>query len=96
MGDLRIEGLQQAPINDSEKVEQKSPAEFGKLIKGAINRVNGLGREADRSIVDLLQGKADIHETMIALQKADISMRLLLTVRNKVLEAYREIMRMGF
>ncbi len=96
MGDLRIEDLQQAPIRDSEKVEQKGPAEFGKLIKGAINKVNGLGREADRSIVDLLQGKADIHETMIALQKADISMRLLLTIRNKVIEAYREIMRMGF
>jgi len=33
---------------------------------------------------------------MIALQKADISMRLLLTVRIKVLDAYREIMRMAF
>ena len=96
MGDLRIEELQQAPIRDSEKVEQKGPAEFGKLIKGAINKVNGLEREADRSIVDLLQGKADIHETMIALQKADISMQSLLTIRNKVIEAYREIMRMGF
>ena len=96
MGDLRIEGLQQVPIRDSENVKQKGPAEFGKLIKGAINKVNGLEREADRSIVDLLQGKADIHETMIALQKADISMRLLLTIRNKVIEAYREIMRMGF
>ena len=96
MGDLRIEDLQQAPIRDIEKVEQKGPAEFGKLIKGAINKVNGLEREADRSIVDLLQGKADIHETMIALQKADISMRLLLTVRNKVIDAYREIMRMAF
>jgi len=33
---------------------------------------------------------------MIALQKADVSMRLLLTIRNKVLEAYREIMHMQF
>jgi flagellar hook-basal body complex protein FliE len=33
---------------------------------------------------------------MIAIQKADISMRLLLTVRNKVIEAYKEIMHMQF
>jgi len=96
MGDLRIEELQQAPIRDSEKVEQKGPAEFGKLIKGAINKVNGLEREADRSIVDLLQGKADIHETMIALQKADMSMQLLLNIRNKVIESYQNIMHMQF
>ncbi len=96
MGDLRIEGLGQAPIGNSEKVEQKGSTAFGEAIKGAINRVNRLERESNRSIVDLLQGKADIHETMIALQKVDISMRLLLTIRNKAIEAYREIMRMSF
>jgi len=96
MGDLRIEGLGQAPIGNSEKVEQRGSTDFGKVIKGAINRVDRLDKEANSSIVDLLQGKADIHETMIALQKADISMRLLLTIRNKVIEAYREIMRMPF
>jgi len=96
MGNLRIENLQQVPVNNNERVKQKGPTGFGKVIRGAINRVNGLDREADRSIVDLLQGKTDIHETMIALQKADVSMRLLLTIRNKVLEAYREIMHMQF
>ncbi len=96
MGDLRIENLQQVPLGKSEEVKQKGPIEFGKVIKGEVNKVNRLEREADRSIVDLLQGKTDIHETMIALQKADISMRLLLTIRNKVIEAYREIMRMQF
>ncbi len=96
MGDLRIENVQQVPIKNTEKVKQKGPVEFSTVIKGAINNVNRLQGEGDRSIVDLLQGKADIHETMIALQKADISMRLLLTIRNKVIEAYREIMRMQF
>ena len=96
MDDLRIGNLGLPPIGNSEKGRQEGPAEFSKVIKGAINRVNTLDREANRSVVDLLQGKADIHETMIALQKADISMRLLLTIRNKVIEAYREIMRMPF
>ncbi len=96
MEDLRIEDLGQAPIRDSEKTKGKGSTPFGEAIKGAINKVNRLEGEANRSIVDLLQGKADIHETMIALQKVDISMRLLLTIRNKAIEAYREIMRMSF
>ena len=96
MGDLRIENLQPVPVKDREKVTQKGSADFGKVIKGAINRVDSLGKSADRSVVELLQGKADIHGTMIALQKADISMKLLLSIRNKVVEAYKEIMRMPF
>ena len=96
MGDLRIENQHQGPAGNSGKVKQKGPVDFGKVIKGAINRVNRLEKEADNSIVDQIQGKADIHETMIALQKADISMKLLLSVRNKVVEAYKEIMRMPF
>ncbi len=66
------------------------------MIKGAIDRVDGMDKEADKSIMDLLKGKADIHETMIALQKADISMRLLLAIRNKAIEAYKEITHMQF
>ena len=96
MSDLRIENLQQVPANKSEKVRLKGPEDFGTVIKGAINRVDKLDKEADRSIIDLLEGKAAIHDTMIALQKADVSMKLLLSIRNKVIEAYREIMHMPF
>lgn len=96
MDDLRIGNLQQVSIKNNENVKQKSQAEFGKVIKGAVDRVNGLERDANSSIVDLLKGKTDIHETMINLQKVDISMRLLLTIRNKAVEAYQEIMHMHF
>jgi len=91
-----IENLSQAAVNKAGTAKQKNPGTFGEVIEKAISKVNTLEHEANRSIVDLLQGKADIHETMIALQKSDISMRLLLTVRGKVIEAYREIMRMQF
>jgi len=96
MNDLKIGNLQQAALKTHEPVKPGSQTGFGKVIKGAVDRVNGLERDANRSIVDLLNGKADIHETMINLQKVDISMRLLLTIRNKAVEAYREIMRMQF
>lgn len=96
MSDLKIGNYRQAPIQLNENQKQASTSEFGKVIKGAIDRVDGMDKEADKSIMDLLKGKADIHETMIALQKADISMRLLLAIRNKAIEAYKEITRMQF
>ena len=96
MNDIKIGNLQQAASKTNKTLKPGSQTEFGNVIKGAVDRVNGLEREANRSIVDLLNGKADIHETMINLQKVDISMRLLLTIRNKAVEAYREIMHMQF
>ena len=96
MADLRIENLQQVPLGNSEKPKQKGTTGFTEAIKGAITRVSKLEREGDKSIVNLLRGESDITQTMIALQKADISMRLVLAVRNKVLEAYKEVMHMQF
>lgn len=67
---------------------------FGEALKEAINEVNDLQVKADQSINDLSTGKVkDIHETMIALQKADVSFQTLMQVRNKIVESYQEIMR---
>ena len=96
MNDMRIKDFQQATVQKIDNVNKKPTQGFGKIIKGAINRVDELERGSNRSIMELLNGKKDIHETMINLQKTDISMRLLLTIRNKAVEAYREIMHMGF
>jgi len=96
MNDIRIRDLQQAAVQKTDHVNKKPTEGFGKVIKGAIDRVDGLEKDSDRSIMELLNGKKDIHETMINLQKTDISMRLLLTVRNKAVEAYQEIMRMSY
>lgn len=96
MSDMKIGDLSKVSFKGGETPKHKDKIGFSKALKGAINRVNKLEREANQSIIDLLKGKADVHETMIALQKADISMRLLLTIRNKVVDAYREIMHMQF
>jgi len=96
MNGLKIGNLQQVALKNNANIKSETQAEFGQVIKGAVDRVNGLERDANQSIVDLLKGKADIHETMINLQKVDISMRLLLKIRNKAVEAYKEVMRMQF
>jgi flagellar hook-basal body complex protein FliE len=96
MNDIRIGDLQQATMQKIDNINKKPSEGFGEVIKGAIDKVNGLEKDSNRSIMELLSGKKDIHETMINLQKTDISMRLLLTIRNKAVDAYREIMHMSF
>jgi len=96
MSDLRIENQSQIPFQGGDNIKSKNRSGFGQIIKTAINKASSLEHDADKSIMNLMEGKAEVHESMIALQKADISMRLLLTVRNKAIEAYKEIMRMPF
>jgi len=96
MNDLRIKDIQQATVQKIDNSNKKPAEGFGEIIRGAINKVDGLEKDSNRSVMELLNGKKDIHETMINLQKTDISMRLLLAIRNKAVEAYREIMHMNY
>ncbi len=64
------------------------------MLKNALKDVNGAQLEADDAVQKVLSGETnDIHSTMIALQKADVSLKMMLEVRNKIMEAYQEVMR---
>ncbi len=68
---------------------------FGDVLKDSLEKVNNLQHEADRSITDLATGgPTSLHDTMLALEKADLSFRLMMQVRNKIVEAYQEVVRM--
>ena len=72
-----------------------NPGSFGKMLTASIDQVNRLQIEADSSINDLAMGKqTDIHRTMVAMEKASISFELLMQIRNKIVSAYDQIMRM--
>jgi flagellar hook-basal body complex protein FliE len=58
--------------------------------------VNSQLLQADQDTREMIAGKKDIHQAMISIEQAHISMRLLIQVRNKVISAYEEIMRMQF
>lgn len=96
LGNLRVQPGMQPGLNEGARKVGAGSQDFGDLIKKAINHVSDMETKADQSVERLLKGEAGVHETMMAIQKADISMRLLLQVRNKVMEAYREVMRMSF
>ena len=65
-------------------------------MKKAIEAVNDSQQNADSATKQVIKGSMGIHEGMMAISRADISLRLLLQVRNKVMDAYREISRMSF
>ena len=70
-------------------------SDFGTHLKSALGEVNDLQQQANQTIQQMVgEGKGDLQETMIALERADVSFRLMMQIRNKVLEAYQEIMRM--
>jgi flagellar hook-basal body complex protein FliE len=72
-----------------------SASGFSDALSKAVTEVNNLHQNADKAILNIQAGHTDsLHEAIIALEKADVSFRTMLTVRNKLIEAYQEIMRM--
>ncbi len=70
-------------------------AGFKDAVKKAVTEVNRLQNQADDLAVKLATGDVeDVHEAMIAMQKAKLALEFTIQVRNKVVEAYQEIMRM--
>lgn len=78
---------------DDKKISEKSG--FKDFLHGAIDKLNTYENEANRMGEMLATGEVDnIHEVMIASQKAEIALQFAIEVKNKVMDAYKEIMRM--
>ena len=74
---------------------EKNGTGFGEILKDAISTVNELQKQSDQEIQKLMTGESqDLHTTVIAMQKADLSFQMMMQVRNKIVQAYQEIMRM--
>ncbi len=68
---------------------------FSETMKESILKVNDVQSQASQSIVDLTTGRnTDIHQTMIAVEKAEVTFQLMMQVRNKLISAYEEVSRM--
>jgi len=93
-----IQSSSTGELNGGNAASQAGGAKGGTFLdalQNSMEEVNKTQLEADQSIKDLVAGRTkNIHETMLQLQKADLSLKTMMQVRNKVLEAYKEIMKM--
>jgi len=89
----RLQLLNLNQIDDKKQTE--TGKDFQALLKENINKVNNHQLESNQLTEDFALGKTDnIHQVMIAGEKAETSMKLTLAVQNKVIDAYKEIMRL--
>ncbi|MCD6432850.1 MAG: flagellar hook-basal body complex protein FliE [Sulfurimonas sp.] len=93
----KIDGL--SGTSTADLLKQKSKVEgiggaeaFAEKLKSAMNEVNELQVDSEKAIGDLATGQVkDLHQAALAISKAETSMKLMLEIRNKALNAYKEI-----
>ncbi len=89
---IEIKGLSANPVRP--RIGDQDDSSFLRLLKDYLKEVDISQHKADKAIDEFLAGKRDIQEVMLTVEKADISFRLFVKIRNKLIEAYQEIMRM--
>lgn len=95
MKDITLVNHLNSLAGSSPEKTEKTAAGFADTLSKIIKETNEQQMAADRAIEKLNTGEGkNIHDVMISMEKADISMRLLVQMRNKIVEAYQEIMRM--
>lgn len=93
---MRINGLpsiEHAPTTPAEPTPATGAGSFGSVVADALAGAAETQAAAGVEVERLARGEGNLHEAALALEKADISMRLMTKARNKIVEAYQEIMR---
>ncbi len=71
------------------------PGVFSAMFRNSVQEVQGFQNQAQKSVEGFLSGESeDLHKVALATQKAELSFEMFLQVRNKVVQAYQEVMRM--
>jgi len=99
MSDLLINATERArfevgSLTERTKTEPGATA-FSEVLDNAIDQVNDAQAAAGEEVQKVMTGEmTDIHTAMIAVQKADVSFQMMMQVRNKLVSAYQEIMKL--
>lgn len=67
---------------------------FGDALRDMLGSVDASAANANQAVGNMLDGTGDVHEAMIALQRADMTLQLTVQIRNKIVQAYQDVMRM--
>ncbi len=86
------------PLADLGQTGNESAVEgpaFSSLLKQALQEVDAAQHSAEQEVRNLMTGEStDMHTAILAVQKADVSFQMMMAVRGKLIDAYREVMRM--
>ena len=93
-----ISGIGAAPaiapvpaVSSSQTASSTGFSDTLEQVLGAVEESNG---QANQAVSKMLDGSGDVHEAMIAMQKADTMFQLTVQIRNKIVQAYQDVMRM--
>lgn len=91
---MNIQALINSPVQTYIEAEKKPPIGFGQFLKDSMEKVNNLQLESQKQDMLFALGETDnLHEVMIAAEKAGVALQFTIEVKNKILDAYKEIMR---
>lgn len=94
-GSNHLNQINLSKVNESEVNEKPGKRTFAQMLVDAVNQVNQKQHAADEISRQFAAGEIDdLHQVMIAVEEAKLSMQFLVQVRNKMIEAYQEISRM--
>jgi flagellar hook-basal body complex protein FliE len=86
-----------SPFAAGSAAAASTPAPFSDLLTDAVGQVNQLESQAHAAVSGLMTGSGvDVHQAMIATEKASMSFELALAVRNKAVQAYQQVVGMQF
>jgi len=81
-------------LKQKDKIGTTSGEDFAQHLKSALNDVNEQQEDSQKAIANMATGQVkDLHQAALAIDKAEISMNLMLEIRNKALSAYKELAR---
>jgi flagellar hook-basal body complex protein FliE len=67
---------------------------FGQSLMNLVENVEQTGADANLAVSNMLDKTGDVHDAMIALQRAEMTLQLTVQIRNKLVQAYQDVMRM--
>ena len=92
-----ISSIQNAVTGATQPRTGTTEESFMDTLKSAIASVDRAQTDAQQSVANMMSGQGeDVHKTMIAVEKADLSFQLMMEVRNKIVSAYQDISKMSF
>ncbi len=95
LGRIGQELLRPDAANGARHPDNVAGSSFGDALESALHSVDDGLKTADKTATNYISGKGgDLHGVMIEMEKADLQFRTMMQIRNKLLEAYKEVMRM--